>query len=107
ITCNPKWPEITEALLSNQNAQDRPDLISCVFNMKLKSILNDILKKDIFGKVIAYLNTIEFQKRGLPHAHLLLILAQEYKPKTVDDYNAIISAEIPDKHSNPNTFNTV
>ncbi|CAG8744181.1 20454_t:CDS:2 [Rhizophagus irregularis] len=107
ITCNPKWPEITEALLPNQNAQDRPDLISCVFNMKLKSILNDILKKDIFGKVIAYLNTIEFQKRGLPHAHLLLILAQEYKPKTVDDYNAIISAEIPDKHSNPNTFNIV
>jgi hypothetical protein len=22
ITCNPKWPEITEALLSSQTAQD-------------------------------------------------------------------------------------
>src|SRR6266516_2104148 len=55
ITCNPKWPEITEALHPSQNAQDRPDLISRVFNMKLKVILDDILKKNIFGKVLAYL----------------------------------------------------
>ncbi|PKY36918.1 hypothetical protein RhiirB3_310683, partial [Rhizophagus irregularis] len=60
-----------------------------------------------FGKVLAYLYTIEFQKRGLPHAHVLLILAQTYKPKTVADYDTIISAEIPNKNSNPDTFNTV
>ena len=107
ITCNPKWPEITNALLSGQNAQDRSELISRVFNMKLKAILNDILKENIFGKVLAYLYTIEFQKRGLPHAHVLLILAQPYKPKTVADYDTIVSAEIPDRNSNPNTFNTV
>src|ERR1044071_1313938 len=107
VTCNPNWPEIKEALLSGQTAQDRPDLISRVFNMKLKAIFNDILKEDIFGKVLAYLYTIEFQKRGLPHAHVLLILAQTYKPKTVADYDTIISAEIPNKNSNPDTFNTV
>src|SRR5271156_1781984 len=76
ITCNPKWPEIQNALLPGQTAQDRPELISRVFNMKLKAIFNDILKENIFGKVLAYLYTIEFQKRGLPHAHVLLILAQ-------------------------------
>ena len=75
--------------------------------MKLKAIFNDILKENIFGKVLAYLYTIEFQKRGLPHAHVLLILAQPYKPKTVADYDAIISAEIPDKNRDPNTYNTV
>ncbi len=75
ITCNPKWPEIQNALLIGQTAQDRPELISRVFNMKLKAIFNDILKENIFGKVLAYLYTIEFQKRGLPHAHVLLILA--------------------------------
>src|ERR1700722_11224500 len=107
INCNPKWPEIQNALLLGQIAQDRPELISRVFNMKLKAIFNDILKENIFGKVLAYLYTIEFQKRGLPHAHVLLILAQPYKPRTVADYDTIVLAEIPDKNSNPNTFNTV
>ncbi|PKC50617.1 hypothetical protein RhiirA1_308131, partial [Rhizophagus irregularis] len=70
-------------------------------------IKSNILKEDIFGKVLAYLYTIEFQKYGLPHAHVLLILAQPYKPKTVADYDTIISAEILNKNSNPNIFNTV
>jgi hypothetical protein len=107
ITCNPKWPEIQNALLPGQTAQDRPELISRVFNMKLKAIFNDILKENIFGKVLAYLYTIEFQKRGLPHAHVLLILAQPYKSKTATDYDTIVSAEIPNRDRNPNTFNTV
>src|ERR1044071_6521524 len=107
VTCNPNWPEIKEALLSGQTAQDRSDLISRVFNMKLKAILKNILKEYIFGKVLAYLYTIEFQKCGLPHAHILIILAQEYKPQTVADYDALISAEIPDKDSDPLTFDTV
>ncbi|CAB4416166.1 unnamed protein product [Rhizophagus irregularis] len=107
VTCNPNWPEIKETLLSGQTAHDRPDLISRVFNMKLKAILKDILKESIFGKVLAYLYTIEFQKRGLPHAHILIILAQEHKPQTVADYDTLISAEIPDKDSNLLTFVTV
>ena len=28
MTCNPRWPEITAALLPNQIAQDRPDLVA-------------------------------------------------------------------------------
>nr|CAG8627565.1 809_t:CDS:2 [Entrophospora candida] len=107
MTCNPQWPEITNELLPGQMAQNRPDLIACVFNMKLKVMLGDILKDDIFGKVIAYLYTIEFQKRGLPHAHILLIPAQEHKPRMIDDYDAIVSAEIPDRDSDPYTFDTV
>ncbi|CAJ0641618.1 4542_t:CDS:2 [Entrophospora sp. SA101] len=66
MTCNPQWPEITNELLPGQMAQDRPDLIARVFNMKLKVMLGDILKDDIFGKVIAYLYTIEFQKPEIP-----------------------------------------
>src|ERR1044071_3751634 len=91
-TCNPNWPEIKEALLSDQTVQDRPDLISHVFNMKLKAILKDILKENIFGKVLAYFYIIEFQKRGLLHAHILFILAQEHKLRTVADYDTFVSA---------------
>ena len=41
--------------------------------------------------------TIEFQKRGLPHVHILLWISQEDKWTTVSDIDMIISAEIPDK----------
>ena len=31
FTCNPKWEEIYSALLFNQKATDRPDLIDCKY----------------------------------------------------------------------------
>ncbi|CAN0924943.1 ATP-dependent DNA helicase PIF4 [Linum grandiflorum] len=40
--------------------------------------------------------TFTFQKRGLPHVHIILWLADEYKPKTVFMVDKIISSELPD-----------
>jgi len=74
VTCNLNWPEIKETLLPGQVASDRLELISHVFNIKLKAILKDILKENIFEKVLAHLYIIEFQKRRLPHAYILIIL---------------------------------
>ena len=34
MTANPTWPEITSALLPNQKAPDRPDLVVRVFHAK-------------------------------------------------------------------------
>ncbi|XP_062189934.1 uncharacterized protein LOC133892964 [Phragmites australis] len=51
--------------------------------------------------------TIEFQKRGLPHAHILIFLKDRNKchdPTQIDD---IISAEIPDKEEDPEAYATV
>ena len=45
--------------------------------------------------VVVY--TIEFQKRGLPHAHIVLWLAPADKLLTVDEIDDVICAEIPDK----------
>ena len=45
---------------------------------------------------LAQVYTIEFQKRGLPHAHMLIILADECKPREPSDYDRIVCAEIPD-----------
>ena len=107
FTCNPKWPEITEELLSYQTAADRPDLTARVFHIKLQELLKDLLINQWFGKVVAYVYVIEFQKRGLPHAHILLILAPEDKIHSVEKYDSIISAEIPDPTMYPLAYETV
>ena len=50
FTCNPKWPEIQNALLEPQLAADRPDLCARVFKLKLESLMSDILEKHVLGK---------------------------------------------------------
>lgn len=81
FTCNPTWLKIQGGLLHGQTANDRPDLHTHIFNIKLKALLEDIVKNRIFGKVTAYLYSIEFQKRGLPHCHMLIILDPPDKPR--------------------------
>ena len=107
FTCNPKWPEVTRELLLNQNAADRPDLTARVFHLKLQKLLKDLCEKNLLGKVITYVYVVEFQKRDLPHAHILLILVPEDKLQSVDDYDSIVSAEIPDLVTHPLAYETV
>ena len=64
FTCNPDWPEIRAALLPGQDAQSRPDLVARVFGQKLRALLEELTKRGIFGRCVAILMVIEFQKRG-------------------------------------------
>ncbi|CAG8661536.1 18179_t:CDS:2 [Rhizophagus irregularis] len=107
FTCNPKWPEITRELLPNQTAADRPDLTARVFNMKLREMMKDLCERHWLGEVAAYIYVIEFQKRGLPHAHILLILSTESKIRSIEEYDLFVSAEIPDYELNPSAYETV
>ena len=107
FTCNPKWPEIVHSLLINQTPADRPDLITRVFKQKLQMLLHDITQNNVFGKTIAYVYVIEFQKRGLPHSHILLILQPNSKPLTPDHFDDFVSAEIPDPALLPNLHHIV
>jgi hypothetical protein len=68
---------------------DRPDLCVRVFKLKFGFLMEDLFKKHVLGMVIAHINVIEFQKRGLPHAHILLILYVADKPRGCDDYDTI------------------
>ena len=107
FTCNPLWDEITCSLLLNQKATDHPDLIIRVFRQKLRELLNVILKKHVLGKPIGHVYTIEFQKHGLPHAHILVILVDDFKPRDPSDYDKIVCAELPDPDINPRLHQTV
>jgi hypothetical protein len=79
MTCNPKWDEIKNELYPGQTAQDQPDLVARVFRAKLEKLKRRLLKKDILGKVRAYVYVVEILKRGLPHSHFLLIMKTKYR----------------------------
>lgn len=101
MTCNPTWKEIVDELLPGQAASDRPDLISRVFHLKSKFLIEKIVKDRIFGASVARIYTIEFQKRGLPHMHLIVFLNHTSKLSTPEKVDATISAEFPDPNIDP------
>jgi hypothetical protein len=71
-----------------------------MFKIKLKELINNIHKKHILGHTIAKIYVIEFQKRGLPHARILIFFAEDYKPHTVEDVDRMISSELPNPKTN-------
>jgi ATP-dependent DNA helicase PIF1 len=99
MTCNPNRAEIKQDLLPCQTAQDRPDLITRVFRAKLEVMKKKLMENDILGKVWAYVYVVQFQKRGLPHAHFLLIMKRKWKLTCPEQYDVLISAELPNKKS--------
>ena len=71
FTANPNWPEIVQNLQEGEHTVDRPDLVARVFRIKLTSLIDDLTVHGVLGQSKAHVYTIEFQKRGLPHAHIL------------------------------------
>ncbi|XP_075658630.1 uncharacterized protein LOC142628404 [Castanea sativa] len=109
FTCNTKWPEIDLFLSKKprQKVEDRPDVIARVFKIKLDQLLYDLKHGQHFGKVIAVVYTVEYQKRGLPHAHILLFVHHDDKHPTAAEIDRIISAEIPDLNEDSLVYEAV
>ena len=105
FTCNPKWPEITESFKGFEAGPiSRPDLIARVFHLKLQALMNDIERDHYFGTVTGYMYTMEWQKRGLPHAHILVFLDKQQAIQTIAEIDKAVCAEIPDGNLDPELF---
>lgn len=94
MTANPKWSEIQKSLPFGQMASDRPDIVTRIFNAKLNEMLND-LKRGLLGVQVARVHVIEFQQRGLPHAHIVVVLAEGDRPRTEEHIDQLSTAELP------------
>ena len=55
FTCNPKWPEVAAFLQSipGQKIEERPDIVTRVFKIKLDELMYDIKQGKHFGTVTA------------------------------------------------------
>jgi len=69
--------------------------------MKLQQLLDDICSGTIFGPILAILYSIEFQKRGLPHVHILVWVDKKGNEITAEIIDAWITSEIPDPTTDP------
>ncbi|GJT38660.1 DNA helicase PIF1, ATP-dependent [Tanacetum coccineum] len=63
------------------------------------------LKKAALTSAVVYV--IEFQKRGLPHAYILLWLEEHLKCRTPSEIDDIISAELPSLTDDPAGYKVV
>jgi hypothetical protein len=95
FTCNPNWLKILTELEPNQIAFDHPDLVTHIFQMKVKALLKGVAKIGWFAKIIGNIWTREYQKRALPHIHLLLIFPQEQKVSIIKYIDRLMSAKLP------------
>jgi hypothetical protein len=94
ITCNSEWPEITSRLAPGQDFSDVPTDVVHIFKQKLLHLEQCL--KTMFsnaGHIQYLIHSVEFQKRGLPHAHILC----KYERECIhlNDVDSVVSAEIP------------
>ena len=52
-------------------------MLARVFNLKRKELMNDLTQGKVMGRRAGNVDVVEFQKRGLPHAHILFILEEQ------------------------------
>ena len=102
LTCNTEWKEIKSQLLVGQTAFDRPDIVCPVFQKRKAALLQNLRNGVYFRGNVAYImHVIEFQKRGLPHAHIVFRLDTHPPPTASDSELAkycdeLVTAEMPE-----------
>ena len=95
FTCNGEWPEIHSHLQPGQTYTNIPVVVCQVFKQKLSRPMATFHTMFPNTRHLLYtIQHIEFQKCGLPHAHILLKYSKDCLLPT--DIDRVISAHIPD-----------
>ncbi|XP_074342440.1 uncharacterized protein LOC141679997 [Apium graveolens] len=102
MTTNTKWFGIQRMLkfLPGVDVIDAPDVVARDMSVRLDLII-------LFNYHFTVLHVIEFQKLGLPHAHMLIWLHPNDRPKTTEQIDKMVFAEIPDPSIDPVGYKAV
>ncbi|XP_074356767.1 uncharacterized protein LOC141696538 [Apium graveolens] len=103
MTCNSLWDEIQKMMeyVPGCIAPNCPNIISRLFRLKIDQLMVDIKDKKHFGVCIGVMYVVEFQKRGLPHVHMLIWLDADSKKNLKQNVDNFVSAELPDPLLDP------
>jgi hypothetical protein len=103
---NPKSKAITY-IQNHLTPSDRSNLVARVFHIKKKELVDDIEKWKVLKFVTARIHVIEFQKRGLPHCHMLIWVDKRDAPSSPEDMDSTVCDELPDKTTHPRLYSSV
>jgi hypothetical protein len=70
ITSNPKWSKIADQVKPGQHFTHLPTVVCRAFHVRLAHL--KLFMRQHFGTVVYMVAVVEFQKRGLPHCHILV-----------------------------------
>ncbi|GJZ69837.1 DNA helicase [Tanacetum coccineum] len=108
FTCNIKGPEVTEYMDEFLHlTMDRADIMDRVFEMKIHQFVKYLQDAQPFGKIVAVLYTVEFQKRGLPHCHALIWIHEGARVRRDEDIDLYVSTELPSMETDPECYKIV
>lgn len=88
VTFNREWEEV-QAELRGSNTQLDPNLTVRIFHHRLQKLMKTL--STCFGSLVYSIMVIEFQKRGHPHAHLILRVAPDLPFSKID---AVVTGEL-------------
>lgn len=96
FTANCNWPEITSRLPPGHKWYHHPELVAEVFQLKLQELIRGLKGGTYFnGRKAQFIQyCIEFQKRGVPHAHILVRLEGD-QPVTPNEVDQLSTCSIP------------
>ena len=108
FTANLKQDKITYKLLPSQTAIDRPNLVTRIFYIKITHLLYNLKRKQIFGQYYGSIQTIKYQKQGLPYLYLLLFLYPHDRNRLLNlaIINYFISTKLLQLEDNPTSYLT-
>ena len=97
-------------LLPGQTAFDRDDVMCMAFKARLDNVLKNIRAGKYFGphQVVYLIRVIEYQHRGLPHAHIVVKLkdlptVEEDREAAINWIDTAISACMPPNNQGGST----
>ena len=69
-----------------QKATDWHDIVARVFRLKVQKLKNVKTKGKVFGDLQHHMYSIEWQKRGQPHVHILIWLKTKLWPNQINEF---------------------
>lgn len=83
-----------DSLRPRESSANHSDLFTLVFYLKHQDLTEDLTIHHVNRQIEAHVESVERQKRGLPHTHLHFWVSPADEPLTKEKIDSVISAEI-------------